>query len=177
MHDGTISGASWVAGVSGSALSFDGVDDSLSIPDSDDFDATTGMTFVAWASTAENKTAKILQKADWNGHGIYQDNWNGWKVHFRVNGASYSVNWGDGIPALGQWYHIAGIFDGSDVILYVDGVEKGRVAAAGSLTNNTNPVYMGADASQKFFNGRIDEAQIYEIALSSVQITNLFQSY
>ena len=37
-NDGTIYGASWVDGISGHALSFDGVDDYIEVPDSDALD-------------------------------------------------------------------------------------------------------------------------------------------
>src|SRR5262245_30825397 len=46
--NGTISGATCVAGKSGNALSFDGVDDWVTVPHSTALDLTTGMTLEAW---------------------------------------------------------------------------------------------------------------------------------
>ena len=45
---GSIAGATWAAGRSGTALSFDGINDIATVPDSASLDLTTGMTLEAW---------------------------------------------------------------------------------------------------------------------------------
>ena len=48
-HTGTIAGATWTAqGKFGSALTFDGVNDWVTVNDANDLDFTTGMTLEAW---------------------------------------------------------------------------------------------------------------------------------
>ena len=48
-HTGTIAGAAWTAqGKFGSALTFDGVNDWVTVNDANDLDFTTGMTLEAW---------------------------------------------------------------------------------------------------------------------------------
>ena len=47
-NTGTISGATWAAGKNGSALTFDGVNDWVTIADSASLDLSTGMTLEAW---------------------------------------------------------------------------------------------------------------------------------
>ena len=48
-HTGTITGATWTAqGKFGSALTFDGVNDWVTVNDANDLDFTTGMTLEAW---------------------------------------------------------------------------------------------------------------------------------
>jgi len=83
-NNGAITGAQWVTGVAGSALEFNGSDDYVIIPNADNLNVSQNITIMAWAKTAENKTAKIAQKGDWDGHGIYQDKWNGWKCGIRL---------------------------------------------------------------------------------------------
>ena len=52
-HGGTISGALWsTAGKYGGALSFDGVNDWVTIADADDLDLTSAMTLAAWVRPA-----------------------------------------------------------------------------------------------------------------------------
>ena len=52
-HAGSISGATWSpAGRFGGALSFDGVDDWVTVADANDLDLTTGMTLSAWVRPA-----------------------------------------------------------------------------------------------------------------------------
>ena len=48
-HTGTLSGAAWTTqGRFGGALSFDGVNDWVTIADANDLDVTTGLTVEAW---------------------------------------------------------------------------------------------------------------------------------
>ena len=47
-NTGTISGATWTAGRFGQALSFDGVNDLVTVNDANSLDLTTGMTLEAW---------------------------------------------------------------------------------------------------------------------------------
>src|SRR5688572_20099110 len=52
-NHGTIAGATWTAaGRFGGALSFDGTDDLVTIPDANSLDLTTGFTLEAWVKPA-----------------------------------------------------------------------------------------------------------------------------
>jgi len=51
-NDGTITGATWTTGVNGSALRFDGVDDYVHVPHSDDFNITNNLTLEVWIKPA-----------------------------------------------------------------------------------------------------------------------------
>ena len=51
-NTGTLSGATWTTGKNGNALSFDGVNDWVTISDSASLDLTTGMTLEAWVKPA-----------------------------------------------------------------------------------------------------------------------------
>ena len=76
-NDGTIYGASWTEGVSGSALKFDGKNDYVIVPDADNLDITQSLSIMAWANPQKNKTAKVAQKGDWDGYNIGLDKWKG----------------------------------------------------------------------------------------------------
>lgn len=77
----------------------------------------------------------------------------------------------------GQWHHLVGVRTGSVSQLWVDGVLAGTGAAA-NLTSNSVSLGIGADDSGgiRFFNGTIDEARIYNRALSGTEIWNLYQA-
>jgi len=67
--------------------------------------------------------------------------------------------------ALGRWHHLAGVFDGAEVRLYVDGRLAARAAGAGSRTRNRHPLLIGADvnghgAATDPFSGRLDALRI-----------------
>ena len=70
----------------------------------------------------------------------------------------------------GQWHHIAGVFDGESIALYLDGVRLGRLRAAGQRTRNALPLAIGADingkgAADSGFIGQIDEVRLSAEAL------------
>jgi len=52
-NDGSITGASWVPGIEGSALSFDGEDDVVIIDHADSLNATDNITIEAWFNASE----------------------------------------------------------------------------------------------------------------------------
>ncbi len=63
------------------------------------------------------------------------------------------------------WHHVAGVFDGEEVRVYLDGVAVGRVPARGSRTANELPLIVGGDvlrdgAATSTLNGDIDEVRL-----------------
>lgn len=99
------------------------------------------------------------------------------RFQFRVNtdNGIASVRSANGI-ANGTWYHLAGVYDGSEVRLYVDGVlvdstahsgdvvayDPARVLSIGKSTHSNN--------SFRAFNGTVDELRIYQRALTEAEI-------
>ena len=164
--------AVWVDGLTGKAIAFNGTDSYVSIPNSAAFNPTTQVTMEAWVYAGEQKTAKIIEKGDWDGQGIDQDVWDGWQAGVYIKGdKKYSIDWGQGRPVLNTWYHVAYTYDGSNLRLYVNGVVVNSLAVSGTLKVNTRPVNIGADGgTQKFFKGAIDQARIYNSALTAEQI-------
>ena len=80
----------------------------------------------------------------------------------------------------GQWHYAVVTNDGTNVILYVDGVQAGSKATAGASPESigTKPVRVGANSrvtpATNFFTGEVDEVRIWNTALSASQVTNAF---
>ncbi len=82
-----------------------------------------------------------------------------------------------------QWYHVVGTYDGTNINIYVDGALGGSTPLASELRANTNsdvPLTFGAraDGVSGFFTyaGQIDEAAVYDVALSPAQILAHYQA-
>jgi len=65
----------------------------------------------------------------------------------------------------GRWYHVAGVYDGEEARLYVDGDLVASAARKGPRRTNALPFIVGADVDGRgnpvsFFDGRIDEVRI-----------------
>jgi hypothetical protein len=85
-------------------------------------------------------------------------------------------------PSVGTTFHVVGVFDGADAILYLDGTEVARTALGTATTNtNTLPITLGADSDptnprDHIFDGTIDEVAIYDSALPGPQILAHFNA-
>lgn len=176
-NHGTASNISWTTGVEGNAISFNGSSSNISIPNHSSLSPTQELTMMAWVNAAEPKTAKIVQKGDWDGHGIYLDRWTGWKGGIRFsNNTGMSLDWGNGVPQMNQWYHLAMTYDGSALRLFVNGQLKAEQAASGTLHINSRPFAIGSDnGSQKFFHGKIDEVKLFGKAMTPQEIQSNMQ--
>ena len=77
----------------------------------------------------------------------------------------------------GQWHHGAVTYDGTAVKLYVDGVQVRTLSTTSSPeTSGALPVRVGANsrAIDKFFTGNLDEALIWNRALTTQEIVDTF---
>ena len=75
----------------------------------------------------------------------------------------------------GKWHHLVGVYDGSYVRLYVDGVDVGNaVSATGNLQASSLPIRLGrlSDFNAWNFEGNISHVAIYGTALSPSVIIN-----
>lgn len=69
-----------------------------------------------------------------------------------------------------EWHHIAGVYDGTEYTLYIDGVQDGpSVLASGPIAAWSNPLTFGA-RSTKYFDGWIDDVHIFDDAQTQAQI-------
>jgi hypothetical protein len=76
-----------------------------------------------------------------------------------------------------QWTHLVGVYDGTNLIFYVNGVATATVSGAGYQANTTADFYIGGDAPSGWgsFEGYLDEVAIYTNALTATQILNHFE--
>jgi Concanavalin A-like lectin/glucanases superfamily len=105
---------------------------------------------------------------------------NGATPYFGVRTPSGFVKAGSGSTPLGQWVHLAGTYNGSRVILYVNGTERARIAKSGPVTDSGRPVLIGANANtadplaaSEFLAGGLDDVRIFSRALSASEIAAL----
>jgi len=176
-NDGVITNAVWGTGISGSCLVFDGIAGLVLAPNKPNLNPVTGITMMAWAKTKENKTCKIFQKGDWDGHGIGQGKWDGWQVQVRMaDNTSQSIHWGGGLPILNEWYHLAMTYDGQQLKFYVNGQLRNSKPVTGVLKVNSRDLSIGSDnGAQKFFNGSIDDLKFFGRALDITEIQANFE--
>jgi hypothetical protein len=176
-HTGAISGATWsTQGKFGNALSFDGVNDWITVNASSLLNLTTAMTLEAWVfPTTTSGVRDILIKEGTNAdiYNLYARNWRGRpEANVFVGGANRVVEGTAAqAPAANVWTHVAGTYDGTTLRLYINGVQVASVNRTGPIATSTGPLRIGGNSLWgEFFQGRIDEVRVYNRALTPAEI-------
>jgi hypothetical protein len=183
-HDGDIYGARWVAGVCGSALDFDGVDDYVAVAGLfDQFGGTQPFSLCAWImrTTVGGDEPYILNNmySSWQGIGLFSD---GENTAVTVGGADGGVGQGTARYHMnlvdGDWHMIVGTYDTSGLQLYIDGEPKATDDTFGTYTASYWSMNIGRmeQGDRYYFDGAVDEVRIYERALSADEVQQLYCS-
>jgi len=78
----------------------------------------------------------------------------------------------------GEWHHIVGVYDGSTISLYTDGVLDASQPASGTINTNDHPVWISGRATRtdRWWNGLIDDVRVYNRGLSAEEVLALWAS-
>jgi glucose/arabinose dehydrogenase/PKD repeat protein len=179
-NNGTISGATWITqGRFGKALSFDGVDDWVTVADSNSLDLTTGLTIEAWVFPIANgggswRNVLIKERSGGEVYNLYANADTNAPTMFVVRSSQPSSPLdarGTAQIAVNAWTHLAATYDGATVRLYVNGTEVGSRSGSGTVLTSTGALRIGGNSLWgEYFSGRIDEIRVYNRALSAVEI-------
>jgi glucose/arabinose dehydrogenase len=172
-NNGTINGPVGTAsGKFGRALSFDGVNDRIDVPDAASLDLTTGMTLEAWVDPTTNagwRTAILKERGSDLDYALYASNGSKPRTE-NYTGVENTAAGTSALP-LNAWSHIAATYDGTNLRFYVNGLLVATKATGGAMPNTANPLHIGGNAVWgEYFSGLIDEVRIYNRALSASEI-------
>lgn len=177
-NHGNIFQATWfTAGKFGKALSFDGLNDYVSVNDSNSLDLTNRMTLEAWVRpTASSgwRTVMLKENSSELAYAMYaresSNRPSGWIRTNPTTGSSKSVTGTTGLP-LNTWTHLATTYDGAALRLYVNGALVKTQSATGTMYTSSNPLKFGGNAVWgEYFAGQLDEIRVYNRALSQPEI-------
>ena len=180
-HDGQISGSpDWTIGPEGLALTFDGLDDVVTIPDSPDLRLTGDMSLSFWLKP-RTYPATLVPVVAKGSNGAPDQEYGLWieaSVHrlaFQQLNAGLpcvSLSSQDPIP-LKRWTHVAVTVSGAQVTLYINGVEDASATRDGPPATSTEPVCLGHPGPFTGFQGVLDRVQLDNRALSVAEIQTL----
>jgi hypothetical protein len=183
--DGTLTnGPTWVASpiqYAGNALSFDGTNDYVTIPDDNTLDLTTAITLEAWVYATKNSGIQnVMSKSSSSGNTGYifprtDDGWAHAIFYLHVSGGWQTVS--AVYPSLNAWHHLAATYDGATMKLYIDGILSASKAQTGTIATNANPLALGNQTGfSEYFGGNGDEFRIWNVARTQTQIQNTMNS-
>jgi hypothetical protein len=178
--NGTIFGdPNFVAGYEGMALDLDGDGDYVDCGYDPLFDVLTNeITVSAWVTirSIANQWAAIAAKGEyaWRLGNASLDP----RFHFGITiwSAPDTASL-DGVTAVGydEWHHAAGVFDGSNIMVYLDGALDVSTPTTEPIGINDKSMLIGdnPDSTGRYWDGLIDELKIYDRALSTGELRYL----
>lgn len=164
-----------------SALNFDGINDKVLIGNTLNtiLDPLNTITVEAWVNPSNtifngvivgnyhnstNTEMQFLLRRDFDTFTFWVNDGTGFKV---VDSGLNSVT-------LNTWQHVAGVWDGSSLYIYLDGVLKGITngVTGSSFASTNNSIAIGSNSYPEPFAGSIDEVRIWNRALNQCEIEN-----
>ena len=174
-----------VAGHLGQAYQFDGVDDCITVANDVGLEPAQ-LTLAIWARHAMTNNGSQVSKAVTPTSSV-----NSWQLETEAlsmvpDSLSFTTYDGNmnrfttsamGTVPLNQWQHFAATWDGTTKRLYIDGVQVATSAMAGAPIYGAFAVKIGCDENSSvhalFFNGMLDDFQLYDRALTAMEIDML----
>ncbi|SLM27926.1 exported hypothetical protein [Desulfamplus magnetovallimortis] len=143
------------------ALNFDGTDDYVEIP-------------------YPNLVTNTFTVEFWMMYDGAQSNWNGivdadWYFFTNINSPMAIFGAPDGSEIYfdieyNQWHHIAGLYDGTSFKIYKDGVLQNSLTKVYTKTDSIIHIGRRTGETSNYFNGKIDDFRIWNIARSEEEI-------
>jgi len=191
-HDGTVYGATLTMdrfGNTDSAYRFDGINDYIEVLNtSGAFNLTSEWTIAAWCqplnSLSFGTSGPVIWKTSINGRnydtfGLAWQPGDDWILKLERASDDEDIAVISSQYTIGNWYHLAGTYDGQNLSFYVDGVLDSTLNAGSVVTyTGSAPLMIGSTLNtdhhdKGVFNGPIDEVRIYNRALSESEIYDL----
>lgn len=165
--------------------------DKITLPDNTSIKPTGNFTIGAWIKTSSTGAFKAIfqsysQNTNVAGFNLSIDNSNHLRLDSGKNsgttqGVDYQFVTGSTNICDGNWHYVAGVYNGSSLTLYVDGVVDGTVSwANGPAYAPTHYIRIGATNSagtdSNFFDGDLDAVALWGSALSASDIAGIADS-
>lgn len=176
-YHGTVNGATLTSdrfGRANNAYSFNGIDNNIIIANTLGINLFSGFTIAAWVNfTVDNTSGQTIV----SNHKNYEPNgfnlaasFN--KAQINTNNANYSCATAETYND-GKWHLFIGTFNGSQLVINVDGQTKATLNAEFTIGGLAN-IHIGSDTDLSYYNGKIDDIRIYNRVLNNSEVQALF---
>ncbi len=149
--------ADCVPGIDGLGVEFRNAKDIVQVPDEPQFTVTTNVAVAAWVhpNTVSGDQPIVLKRANDKTSfslGVHKGN-----VQMSVVLSNGKTVISEAPITAGVWTHVAGLYDGTFVYLFINGQQFGQVFAGSALRDVFAPLRIGATTQSQHFDGIIDE--------------------
>ena len=190
-YNATATNVSYVTGLYSNAASFNGSSSYTTFPTSNNFSGDA-VSFSFWVNTASDYEMILTNYGDSSSASRFNF-WifgsNAFYIEYYQTSNIYSRFFSDRVYSYNTWHHVVLIFDSADfsypniMKLYVNGTEDPLIASstqgthtAHTILDNSLDLVMGKryTTNDSYFSGKIDQFRIYNYALSSAEVTSLY---
>lgn len=174
-NDGEVSGARWAEGKFGGALEFE-PPHVVRVEPSDSLNFKDQMTIATWVYMNKGVSDTAIRR---NGSYLLEvqsatERVPGGYVFGIWSGGGFTGGvWGKTVVEPEKWYHIVGLYDGSEMKLYVDGTLEAAVKQGGDV-DQAGELLFGTFGGEKFI-GRLDEVIFFNRGITEAEIAELMK--
>ncbi len=182
INNGTNNGVSYSEGKYGKTFDFDGLsdDDYIGLGNGATLDFTTAFTVSTWVKTSVKDKIRIVAESrdtasPFSGW-LFYENTNGQMTILVDVGASGGGSAGTTDISDNEWHHIVGTWDGSDTIIYIDGVQEDTDVIAGTISKNIETrIGIGTQNLDTEWKGEIDDFALFNRTLTADEILQIYR--
>ncbi len=159
------------AGKIGSAVLFDGINDSVNMTNSESLNPISKITVEAWVNFKSLGNgvgyfnSRVVSKGKpWidGGYTINDEN-DHLRFCVRTGGSERTVST-TGTISTNQWYYVAGTYAGATLRIYINGNLNNFATVSGALQPSTGDLFLACEDRDRYFNGIVDEVRISDVA-------------
>lgn len=164
------------------AYYFNGIDDVITIPDSEQLSLGEEFTISAWVYPEEIKSQQIIRK------GSAVNGVSSWPYGLSLSGTNdivFSITAGGDLYQarkvgynINEWFLITGVLKDQKMYLYVNGELNAVSPINGTIYDDQSPLLIGTrlNLPSSTFKGVIDDVRIYDTAICEEEIRTLFNN-
>jgi glycerophosphoryl diester phosphodiesterase len=175
-------GAYLTEGVLGNGIAFDGVDDFVQFSASESFNINQNSVSLLLWTKLSCKPSELsvayapLFDSETDNYVLYGDRGNN-ELRFKVatSGGAERPGIPDADIKAGEWIHVAGVYDGAQAMIYLNGVLKDAHAISGTV--NAGQIATLGKTGSTYFKGSIDQVEVYSRALPEEEIMQIYEHY
>jgi hypothetical protein len=166
------------------AARFDGVTGKIEADYTPDLNPSGPFTVECWVRPiSSNLLLSPLSSVNYAGSSragyvFYQDAANHWSFYLG-DASGYVASAVGGAVAVNAWQHLAGVYSGTNALLYVNGLPVASAALTRAFApNRAQKFRLGAGGSgtgHRYFAGDVDEAAVFNRALDAAEIAQRYQ--
>jgi len=164
------------------AITLNGSSQYVLVANSASTDLTGKISLCCWFKLNASAATFVafIDKEDWassEGYYIGMKSGGSKSLYFGFNRGANEIDTGNNVYTNGTWNHICGVYNGSGEVIYLNGAQILTGGNATAPASTVNGVTLGYDFTNSghYISGSLDDARIYNRALSAGDVAMLYQ--